>query len=141
MDGRVLDGRGVAMADRVENVAGVFWVDEDGLLRCTVKNIHQTEAIAQDCMRICRELAAGRPRPTVIDTTAVRSLSKEARAAYTGPSAADAFGAVALVSGGSTLVRGLINFVISVGKPAFPTRLFDTIDEALAWARTQRRMD
>ncbi len=126
------------MADKVENAAGWFWVDEDGLLRCTVKNIHQTAEIAQDSMRIFRELAAGKPRPAVIDTTAARSLSKEARAAYTGPTAADAFGAVALVSGGSNLVRGLVNFVIFVGKPAMPTRLFDTLEEALAWARAQR---
>jgi hypothetical protein len=129
------------MVDKVENAAGYFWIDEDGLIRCTVKAVHQTPEVAQDSLRIFRELAAGRPRPTVIDTTAVKSLSKEVRAVYTGPGAADVFGAVALVSGGSALVRGLINFVISVGKPPFPTRLFDTLEEAVSWARTQRRAE
>ena len=44
--------------------------------------------------------------------------------------------AVALVVSYSTLARALVNFVVTVSRPEFPTKMFDTVEDARSWART-----
>jgi hypothetical protein len=120
----------------LENECGRFWLDEDGVERCVVNAVDQTTAMALDSMRVFAELAGGKRRPVVIDTSKVKALSREVRAIYTGERAARIWTACALVVSSSTVARTVVNFVMAVGRPPFPTRLFDTLDEALAWARS-----
>ncbi len=120
----------------IENSVGRFWLDEDGIMRCEVKSgTDQTREQAEDSMRIFRQLAAGRGRPAVIVTAGAQGLSREARAVYGGADRGDPFSAVALVVAGSAIARTLGNFVIAVSRPAFPVRMFETLEEALPWAR------
>ena len=125
------------MSGELENDVGRFWVDDDGLLRCVVKQgTEQTRAQAMDSMRIFRELATGVARPTIIDTSKVKGLNREARACYTSRDAAEVFAAVALVVSTSTVARTLVNFIMAVNAPIFPVKMFDSTDDALPWART-----
>ena len=128
------------MDQRIENGVGVFWM-EDGMLRCVVKPTTAVQALpeAEDSMRIFRELAEGRARPAVIDISAAKGLSREARNAYVGPGAVGVFASAGLVVASSVIARTLGNFVINVSKPPFPVRLFESVEDALAWTRALPR--
>jgi hypothetical protein len=120
----------------METETARFWVDEDGVVRCIAKPLRQSTEQAAENLRVFIELAGGRRGPVVIDTSQVQGLSREARAIYTGKQAAGIWTACALVVATSLIARTLGNFVLTVSRPAFPTRMFETVDEALAWART-----
>ena len=124
------------MSTEVENDIARFWIDDDGVIRCVVKPVDQTTEQALDAMRIFTELGADKKRPAVIDTSQVRGLGREARAVYSGEKAAQIWTACALVVSSSVVARTLGNFVMAVSRPAFPTRMFDSLEDALAWART-----
>ncbi len=119
----------------IETGVGRFWL-EDGLLRYEARAGHeQSLADAQESMRVFAQLAAGQRRPVVMTIIGVKSLSRGARALYTGEEAARTFAAAAIVVAHSTLARALFNFIMTVSKPAFPSRVFDTVEDAVAWAR------
>ncbi len=124
----------------IENSTGQFWV-EDGLLRFTAKqDSEQSRADAEESMRIFAELAGGKPRPVLMDITGVKKLSREARAIYTAETARRVFAAVAIVAR-SSITRALFNFIMAVSKPPYPSRMFDNMDEAQAWARARLSAD
>lgn len=129
------------MSHEVENDSGRFWLDDDGVLRCVAKPIEQTTEHALEAMRIFTELAGGAKHPAVIDSSRVKGLSREARTLYSGPRAAEIWTACALVVSYSTVATTLGNFVIAVSRPAFPTRMFDSLDDALPWARAHLKKD
>ena len=125
------------MQDVVETHVGKFWL-EAGILRCVVNEGNvQTLADAQDSMGIFARLAGGKRRPTIIVISGVKSLSREARATYSSEEAAKTFAAVAIVVSGSKVARALFNFVITINRPPYPSRMFETVEEAVLWARTQ----
>jgi hypothetical protein len=125
------------MADVIENAVGRFGLDGEGIIRCVVKDgTDQTREQAEDSLRIFGQLAGGKRRPAVIDSSGAKSLSRDARACYTGREAEKVFAAVALVVANSVLARSIGNFVLAVSKPAFPLRMFETVDDAMTWART-----
>lgn len=125
---------------RVENDVATFWVEE-GLLRVRVKpaDSEQSGAVAEQCLGIYAELVGAEPIPAVIEIAGVKGLSREARNVDTGARAEAVFRAAAIVVAASTVARAIGNFVIAVSKPRFPTRLFENVEEALAWARAHRR--
>jgi hypothetical protein len=118
-----------------ETESARFWVDDDGIVRAVAKAINQTTEQAAENLRVFAELADGTRRPVVIDTSQVKGLSREARGIYSGTEAARIWTACALVVSSSVIARTLGNFIIAVSRPPFPTRMFETVDEALVWAR------
>lgn len=124
------------MKETIENDIGRFWLDDDGVLNCVATAQDQTAQQAREALRIFSQVAGGARRPAVIDMSRVKGLSREARAIYAGKEAADIWTAVALVVSYSTLARALVNFVVTVSRPEFPTKMFDTVEDARSWART-----
>jgi hypothetical protein len=123
--------------ETLENDAGRFWIDEEGILRCVVKpDLEQTREHALDSLRLFSRLARGEVRPVIIESDRMHALDRDARAVYSGAAAAEVFAAVAMVVCGSVVARTLVNFIIAVRKPPFPTRIFETVEEALPWARS-----
>ena len=118
-----------------ETESARFWLDDDGVMRAVAKPVNQTTEQAAENLRVFTELAGGTRRPVVIDTSQVKGLSREARAIYSGPQAARIWTACARVVASSVIARTLGNFIMAVSRPAFPTRMFETLDEALVWAR------
>ncbi len=119
----------------VELDNGRYWLDDDGVLRCVVKPVDQTAEMALETMRLFAQLAGGKRRPVVIEMARVKGVPREVRAIYSGEHAARVWSACGLVVASSSIARTLGNFVLAVSRPAFPTRLFDDLEEALAWAR------
>ena len=129
------------MHDVVETALGRFWL-EDGILRFVANaGTEQSGEDAAEAMRVFEKLAGGQRRPAVIVVVGLKKLSREARTIYGSPEAAKTFRAVGLVVGGSAIARALINFMVTVVRPVTPTRMFDTVDEAVAWARTHQGAD
>jgi hypothetical protein len=129
------------MLPKIENDVAWYWIDEDGVVCCEVKQgVDQTHDLALDSLRVFRELCGGTPRPTIIDIRHLKTLSREARVCYTGTEARKVFLAMAIVFAGSTVARSVANFTLAVMKPDFPVRLFATVDDAKKWINYYQRM-
>lgn len=129
------------MGEVVETEAGRFWLDEEGFLRVIVKPIDQTAAHAQETLRVLAQLGGGTKRPGIIDGSQIARMSREVRMTYTGEQSAELWSAVAVVVTASAVARSVVNFAIVVSRPRFPTRLFDDVNDARAWARGYLRKD
>jgi len=123
------------MQDLVETRAGRFWIEEGILRFVAAQGTEQSRQDAEESMRVFAQLAAGKRRPAVMVIVGVKGLSRDARAIYAGPESVKTFSAAAIVVSGSTVGRTLVNFILAVSKPAYPTRMFEAVDEALSWAR------
>ena len=76
------------------------------------------------------ELTGGRRSPVLVDMHGSGPLDRSARLEFARRD--DVVSAVALIVG-TPLGRMMGNLFISLGKPLFPTRLFDNEASALAW--------
>jgi hypothetical protein len=116
--------------------SGRFWLDDEGILRGEASPGAEQgidEARAQVACQ--RKMIDGKARPFLMDIRGARALSREARAFYASPEAAEVFSATALLVG-SPVSRALGNFFLGLNKTSMPTRLFASTDEALEWLRT-----
>jgi hypothetical protein len=73
-------------------------------------------------------------RPTLVDVTALRSISRDARRFFAGPEPVEVVSASAMVVA-SPLAKAIGNFFIGLNKTSSPTRLFASEGDALEWLR------
>jgi hypothetical protein len=112
-----------------------LWTDADGILRCEAReNVDQTLEDAKAQIALHRRDMAAKPRPILVDIRKARSVSREARAYYAGYASAEIYSAAGFIVE-SPLSRALGNFFLGLNKPMYPTRLFTSEEEALAWLR------
>jgi hypothetical protein len=112
-----------------------FWTDAEGILRVeALAGVDQTLDDAKEQIELHRRDHAERPRPILVDIRKIRSVSREARAYYAGYAAAEIYSAAGFLVE-SPLSRALGNFFLGLNKPMFPSRLFTSEAEALAWLR------
>lgn len=116
---------------------GTFW-KEDGVLwgEC-FEGAEEGVEDAKEQIVAQRKMIDGRPLPFLMDIRRVRSLSREARAYFAGAESAEVFRATALIVS-SPLSRAIGNFFLGLNRAKMPTRLFTSVDEALAWLRSFR---
>ena len=113
-----------------------YWVDEEGIIRGVAKaGADYGLEDAKDGIRAHRALSGGKQRALIVDISALRSMSREARTYAGAPEHADLFFAVALIVK-SPLGRAVGNFFIGLNKPLMPTRLFTDEAEAEVWVRS-----
>lgn len=79
-------------------------------------------------------IGPGEQWPVLIDLRPVRGFSREARQASTGPHISPHLAAVAVLQN-SPVATVIYNWVVALGRPSFPTRLFHDEAAALAWLR------
>ena len=110
-----------------------FWKTREGIVIIinrgqSIHNLEQAKANIATVLSI----TDGRPELLLIDITAIKSLSKEAREEYA--KAGDSYGvkAVAIVTN-SGIGKILGNFFISFDKPVVPTKLFNSDSAAKEW--------
>ena len=126
------DARGV-IDTRTERL----WLHPDGYVIAEVKPglvadlddaIVNVEAVAT--------LAAGKPRPLLLDMRAhASSATRECREYYAGSEAQRVNLAAAMLVR-SNVSRVIGNFFLGLNKTRFPFRLFADVDEAIAWLRS-----
>lgn len=112
-----------------------LWIDDDGLCRIKVNPGASLElGDAQEAVALMTSLANGARYPTFVDVGQMRSISRDCRRYYAGPETAAVESACALLVR-SPLGRAMGNFFMGVNKTLYPTRLFTSEEEALAWLR------
>jgi hypothetical protein len=108
-------------------------LDEAGIVRAELlPHVDVDGADAAEAVAAIARLGGGRKRPVLVDLRRLKSMNREARAYFAGPVTARVESAAALLVG-SPLTRAIGNFFLGLNKPCFPTRLFTSEGEALAW--------
>jgi hypothetical protein len=110
--------------------SGERTLSRDGITVITLPaGQHVSKRLAEFKAEEARTLAAGVPRPLLIDIRGVKSIDRNARAVL---GAAQMSAAVALL-GASPVDRVLGNFVMGSQKPRCPVAFFASRSDALAW--------
>ncbi|MBK7859079.1 MAG: STAS/SEC14 domain-containing protein [Archangiaceae bacterium] len=105
----------------------------DGVVRVKMKQDSEMQlADAREAVAAVATLGAGRALPVMIDLSGAKYISREARAYLAGPETARVETAAALLVD-SPVTRAFGNFFLGLNKPRFPTRLFTSEADALAW--------
>lgn len=116
---------------RIANI----YIRTDGIIQCD--GFAGTEIILQDavdCINAQAQLAEGKKRPILVTLNSVKSMDREARMYFGGEEAAKNANSTALVVS-SPIGRVIGNFFIGLNKSRFPTKLFTSEDEAVAWLK------
>lgn len=126
------DARGV-LETRTERL----WMHPQGYVLAEVRPglvADLADAIAN--VAAVRTLAAGQPRPLLLDMRAhASSATRECREYYAGAEAQQVNLAVAMLVR-SNVSRVIGNFFLGLNRTRFPFRMFSEIDEAVAWLRS-----
>ncbi len=121
-----------------DNGAFWTWMGEDGIARTTTKP--HADVTRDDALKNRETIggylrARGRRFPLLVDASATRSLSREAREILTADDDPELpLNAYAIVVG-SPLTRAIANFFVAIHRQSVPTRVFDDVEAALAWLR------
>lgn len=109
--------------------------EDNGIVICRVKPGASLElADAEEQIRVMGSINGGIRRPVLVDMGAMHSISRDCRRYFSGPESAKVESAVALLVK-SPLARAIGNFFMGVNKTPYPTRLFTSEPEAMAWLR------
>lgn len=112
------------------------WVGDDGIARVIhFPGVELTLADAQETMAAYLKVSKGEKLPLLVDTTEMKSMTRESRLYYASEETAQTGCAVAIIIG-TPVSKVLGNFYIGLSKPHLPSRLFTSEEEALAWLRS-----
>ena len=127
-----------APPDAVRTRSCSFWID--GFLHARFHDgAEVTAADARENLAASWTLNGEKAGPVLVDLRRIRSQSAEARAVLAGPEATPVCNVVALIIG-SPISRVIGNFFLGFNRPAAPTRLFTSVEDARAWVYEMRAM-
>jgi hypothetical protein len=119
----------------IETRTARIWMGEDGILRgAFTDGADEKEEDAVANVATGAKIAGDRKIPVLVDLRSASFISQEARMVYAGREANRLALAAAIIVG-SPLSRLIGNFFVGLNKPAFPTRLFTSEREAIAWLK------
>ena len=114
-------------------------VREDGVVFVKVKAGAELSLDAAEENHVATaRLVGDRDFVIVVDTRLAQGISREAREYYANPEVRQHTIAQALIIE-SSVSRVLGNFFIGLNKPPFPTQLFTSEEEAIAWLQSMRK--
>jgi hypothetical protein len=88
----------------------------------------------REYVEIQAKLTGGKKIPNLTDLRDVKSITREARAYLSGEEAVSLTSACALIIG-SPVSKIIGNFFLGLNKPAYPTRLFISEENAFEWLK------
>lgn len=108
----------------------------DGIMHGVLKPLAMKEEHVRDNLDLRVSILEGRVVPIVLDVRGVVELTREARRAYASPESTATCCALAIITspGLNRVVGNLLAAAVAMSGNAFPIRIFDTEDEAFAWA-------
>ena len=112
-----------------------LWQDEFGIVH--ISYVPNADVLMADAVRnieIIAELAQGRKVPVLTDIRNMKTVGRDVRQYSTGPEAQAVVAAVGAIVA-SPVSRMLGTIWLKIDKPPFPTRLFTSESQALAWLR------
>lgn len=119
----------------IETRTARIWLGEDGILRGALRDgadEREEDAIANVAAGV--RITGSRKVPVLIDVRSVSFISQEARRVYASRNTNRYTLALALIVG-SPLSKLIGNFFTGLNKPVFPTKLFTSEHEAIAWLK------
>lgn len=127
-----MDGDGASGV--VDTRGAVIQRDEDGTIVIRIKHVDMTADVMRDVL--AGRFSFGKVKAKVlIDTRAVRSMTREAQELTATDDVVPYTGCIALVvANGLSVV--LANFYLLFVRPRFPTRMFRTEEAAREWLRS-----
>jgi len=121
------------MKTKTVDGVGVLSIDEMGII--LVSHVHDAQLTGEQARLLVegsRALAEGRRVTILVDSTSVRSMSREAREVLSGrESTWNPLAVAILVS--SQVSRVIASFFIRLGKPAYPVHIFTSTESARTW--------
>jgi hypothetical protein len=120
----------------IETRTTKVWLDGEILRGQERPGTETTLEDARALVAALREVGGGVRRMLVMDISESKSVSRDARAYLSGDEMAKAVSVLALVVG-SALARALGSFFLTFNRPKFGAKLFSSLEEAVAWARSQ----
>lgn len=124
------------MTAQVEVRTQKIWLDAEGIVHAKLKpNLMFGLADALEAVRAIRELCGDKRSPVLVDMTELLSMDREARQYFAGAETAQVESAAAILIR-SPLSRAIGNFFLGLNKPLFPTQLFTSESDALAWLKS-----
>lgn len=121
-------------AGEVDTRGAVICREEDGTIVVRVKHVDITAEVMREILD--GRFSLGRVKARVlIDTRAVRSMTREAQELTATDDVVPYTGAIALVVASSLSVV-LANLYVVFVRPRFPTKMFRTEEAARAWLST-----
>jgi hypothetical protein len=123
---------------RIINVGiGRYWIGREGIVfnENLVRGTVDVDAVTRGVAAIA-ELCHGVPAVVLSHASLAGGSTREARAYIDGPEARRTIGAMALVAE-SPVTRMVLAFFLRVSSMSYPTRVFHSVAEARAWARSQ----
>ena len=124
--------------NKTETSTASLWLAEDGIIWGVFKDgSRETLETAKENAEVAGSLAGDRRVPVLIDMSAMKMISKEARAHYASADVSAYSLAQALITK-SPISRVIGNFFLGLNKPPHPVRLFTSESDALAWLKEIR---
>ena len=121
--------------NRIKTRTGTFTLEEGVLWQVPDPGTSITLEHARENIRAMDRLCQGKKYPVFLDIRGLKSVSREARAHYSGPATAPYVTAIAILTG-SPLSKIIANFFVGLNRsPAFPIKLFMDEKTALAWLK------
>lgn len=109
------------------------WMGEDGIVRTKVKPGAEIELKhAQENSVIVNSFEGEASYPIIVDTTNIKSISKEARDFFSLRDRDSKVNAIAILRK-SVIGNMVANFFIGLNKPKVPVKLFDKEKDAVKW--------
>jgi len=118
----------------IKTTTAEIWLDAEGIIWVVYSQSDLDRNAIEENFKVVLELGGGVPRPLLNIVQSVTGTDKGGRDYGTRPEIIQAVSALALVTS-SMVSKVLGNFFIFVAKPEYPTRLFSSENEALAWLR------
>jgi hypothetical protein len=113
--------------------AGSVHLREDGIVHFVCAEAADLDAEnTRELFAMYRTLGGDVPLKILSDIRGMRSSTPESRALATTEEATSLHAAAAVIVG-SKLTRMMGNLFMRLNRPAYPTRLFDDADSAVAW--------
>ena len=117
------------------------WMGDDGIARTKVKPGAEIELQhAVENAKVVNNFQEGDMYPIIVDTTGIKSISKEARDYFSMRDRESRVNAIAIIRK-SSLGNMVGNFFIKLNKPVVPTKLFVNEGDAISWCRKFKKQE
>jgi hypothetical protein len=113
--------------------AVLIWDPRGFVKKVTKDGAEYTLADAEEDFEAAKTLARGEARPLLVDERGLRGADQNVRKFWVSPQIPAVCKCVAVITGSSPVSNMIGNFVITVSKPAVPTKLFNTEQAAMPW--------
>jgi hypothetical protein len=119
------------------NPTAEIWLDDSGIVRVKImpRQIQTIEQAIQN-FECAVGITGGVRRPLLTDLSEGEPLEPAVRAVYCGEKVGQAFSAMGVVVRQTNLGTIMGNLYLRVARPGIDSRLFDSVDRALAWLKT-----